>query len=351
MARSKITLLKAIGVCYIVLTNYYEPYFICIPIQSFLVACFFFILGYSFKPAFTFVDKLNSVKEKAELYMFLYFVYNISFALVRVFINTFLETKIMGPNPTFFNFFVEPLFQNRIYPISGSTWFYPQLYWTIVLVQLIYYNKQRNIYIDVAYLIGSIILFVVIMEFFSSKSPVQVILIRTLYSIIFTFLGYIYCQHLEEQKDSKFLTPLNCFISLSVLTWIMNIYPDIKYNYVKGDFHQHPFWVPLVTGCVGIYLHLYLCHALKHVVNVNDHLYTVAKETYHIMFLHGLSFTVINYVVVKCLFNVDDRVLDVSYRYRPNMTWPFFFVGGIGMPILFIKFVRLLKDVFYRQLK
>ena len=351
MAQSKIILLKAIGICYVVLMNYHQPCFICIPVESFLVACFFFLLGYSFKPAYSFADKIKFLKDKARIYMLLYFVYNVAFALLRVFINTLFETNVMGPNPTFVNFFIEPFFENRIYLLSGSTWFYPQLYLTITLVQLIYYNKPGNAYIDIAYLIVTTILFLITNELSSSKSSAQVILIRTFFSMIYTFLGYIYCRHLEPRRDSQLFTSLHCFVALAIFTWTINIYPDIKYNYVNADFHQHPSLVPLTTGCAGIYLHLFFCHALNSVVNENDLLYMIAEESYHIMFLHGLSFTFVNYFVVKRIFRVDDQILDVSYRYKPNVTWPFFLISGIGIPILFIRFVRFLSDTIENQLK
>lgn len=320
MTRSAITLLKGVGICYIVFVNYHQHQFICIPVQSFLVACFFFLLGYSFKPGDDFTSKIKFLKEKAELYLLFYFVYNVVFALARVCISTLFETTIMGPNPTLSNFFIESLFENRIYPLSGSTWFYPQLYLTIALLQIIYYNPQEHIYIDIAYLMNAIFLFLILNELFASKPTFHVVLIRTVFSMIFTFLGYIYCRHLEQQRDAQLFTPFYFFVSLAVFSWIINLYPDVKYNYVNADFHQHPPWVPFTTGCTGIYLHLFLCRALQSVVHENDPLHIIAKESYHIMLLHGLSFIFANYAIVKCVFGVDDQVLDVSYRYKPNMT-------------------------------
>jgi hypothetical protein len=344
-------LFKAIGICYFVLSNYYESPFIWLPIQSFLAAYFFFLVGYHFKTAYGFVDKLNFIREKAELYMLFYFVYNIIFALIRIFINLNFQMTIMGPYPTFFNFFIEPFLENRIYPLSGSTWFYPQLFLTLIIVQLIYYNKQQNIYIDVIYLISTIISFTIAIQLVYSKndhSPVQIIFVRTLFSLVFIFLGYIYHQYLESKLDKQLFTSFHCFIEFVLLVWIINIYPDIKYNYVKADFHHHPFWVPLIIGCSSIYIHLFVCHALEHVIDENDLLYTIAKESYHIMFLHGISFLLVNLIILKYFLDMDNHVLDVSYRYKSNMTWPFYFAAGIKMPILFIKYARLLRHIIQR---
>ncbi|UJR20488.1 hypothetical protein I4U23_023616 [Adineta vaga] len=343
MPCSKMILFKAIGISYFVLASYHEPSFICIPIQSFLVAYFFFIVGYNFKPFYSLWSKIRFIKDKAEQYILMYFVYNILFALLRTFINLYLETTILGPYPTLYNFFLEPIFQSRLYPLSGSTWFYPQLFLTIVIVQFIYYNKTENIYIDGMYIISSTSLFAIGIHQFEVRNYFQILFIRITFSLIFTFLGYIYHQYFESNKEKLFFTSFYCFLAFALLSWILYFYPNVRFNYVKADFQQQPFWIPIILGCIHIYIHLFLSYTLQDILDENDILNTIAKESYHIMFLHGLSFTLINLFVFKCLLKMDNQIFEMSFRYKPDLTWPFYFAGGIQIPILFIKCVRFVK--------
>lgn len=344
MACAKMTLFKAIGIGYFVLASYHEPPFVWISIRSFMVAYFFFIVGYYFKPVYGWSNTLVYVKDKAEQYILLYFVYITAFALLRTMVHLLFRTSIMGPYPTLFNFFIEPLLEQRTYPLSGSTWFYPQLFFVCVLTQTIYYNRSGSVYIDVSYLLGALLAFAVGIHALNSTHTLHILYVRIVFSVLFTLLGYIYRQYVESQRDRALFTASYCFVAVSLLCYIVQFYPDVRYVHVKADFHQHPFWVPVAIACLVIYLHLFVCEALQHVLSENDLLQTIAKESYHIMFLHGPTFTFINIVVFRYVWNQDDdRVLNVSYRYQPALTWPIYFGAGIQLPVLFIRCARVLR--------
>lgn len=274
-------LFKALGIIYIVAGHYYQPSFLVLNAYSFHVALFFFASGYFFKPVYGTTNILQFVKSKAHQLLIPYFKYTTFFVVLTVLLDECFHIRI-GNKPTFYNFFIQPFINGQQYAIGTPMWFVPTLFISMTFLQIIYRNREKSLRTDLIYVIlGVTATYVVVQWSYSptGKYSIKLVIIRTIFSSLFLLFGMIYRAHLERYKN-KLFTSVKCFAAFVLYTILKRNYPVLKYHLAWGNFLNYPFWLPILTSCVGIYIHLFISDGLSHYLRESDVLYSIGMESF-----------------------------------------------------------------------
>ena len=142
MRNKTMDVVLAIGIIYVVMGHNYQPGTFLLPAYTFQVAIFFFVSGYFFKPQSGFKNKLLWLKKKALNLLVPYFIYNIFYALLTLYL--FSRGVSLGEKINIYNFFVTPFITGHQYFLYLAAWFVPQLFLIHLSAQTLI-NKEKKI--------------------------------------------------------------------------------------------------------------------------------------------------------------------------------------------------------------
>ena len=186
----KINILKALAITLVVSGHLEFRLFDMFPPYSFQLALFFFISGMLFKDKY--LDNVSEfIKRRVKSLLVLYFIYSAFYTLVTIAIER-LTGHFWGKEINFYNFFITPFLNGHQLDLSCPMWFVTQLFITMV-VFLFLQRQFRNFNEKFHILFYTLLGFLAIpISKIITITPVTLVIIRTMFSLFFVYLGYYY---------------------------------------------------------------------------------------------------------------------------------------------------------------
>ena len=330
---TKVNILKALAITLVVsghlefsLLGMFTPY-------SFQLALFFFISGYLFKDKYI-DDVYTFVKRRIQTLLVPYFLYNVFYLGVTVLISK-LTGHFWGKPITLKNFFITPFLNGHQFDLSCPLWFVTQLFMTMI-VFLFLFRALRHIK-DNKYFHLSVFTILGIMAIPVSKivklDPLMLIVVRTMFSVFFVYLGYYYRHYIEDKIDIFTAKWMGAIIVLQSILWMFNRDYDpehgigLSYVLVWARFDQQLI-VPIITALTGIWASLLVARIIYPFVKDIKFVKLMGENTYHIMANHLLVMYIITAIFLKINgIPITERANhDIYWIYNPVQTTYLYFI-------------------------
>ena len=330
---NKVNVLKALAILLVVsghlefsLLGMFTPY-------SFQLALFFFISGYLFKDKYL-DDVFTFIKRRVRSLLVPYFLYNVFYLGVTVLIAR-LTGKFWGMPLSLKNFFITPFLNGHQFDLSCPMWFVTQLFMTMIVFLFLFRvlkksfdNKFFHLWVFALLGIAAIPVSKVI-----TLDSVTLIIIRTMFSLFFVYLGYYYRNYIEDKVNIFTLKWAGAVIALQSVLWLFNRDFDpehgigLSYVLVWARFDEQMI-VPVITALTGIWASLLVVKLVYPYVKDSKFIKYTGETTYHIMANHLLVMYIITAVFLH-IHNipVQERANhDIYWIYNPIQTTYFYFV-------------------------
>lgn len=317
---NKVTMLKALAIMLVVsghlefsLLGIFTPY-------SFQLALFFFISGYLFKDKYL-NDVQTFVTRRFQSLLVPYFLYNAFYLLVTILIEK-LTGKFWGDAISLKNFFITPFLNGHQWDLACPLWFVTQLFMTMIVFLFIFKSLKKtkdNKYFHL--LIFSILgILAIPLSKFIEMTPVTLIIIRTMFSLFFVYLGYFYKEYIENKIDIFTIKWAGAIISLQSILWLFNRDYDpihgigLSYVLVWARFDEQII-VPIITSITGIWASLFVLKIFYPYLKDSKFLKDMGNNTYHIMANHLLVMFIITAIFLWA------NGIPISERANHNIYW------------------------------
>lgn len=339
---NKINILKALAILVVVSGHLEFSLIPMFPPYSFQVILFFFIAGMVFNPKYGFFEFL---KKRIKSLMLPYFLYAGFYLLLTIALVPLLG-KFWGMPVTLKNEFLMPFLTGHQLDLISPLWFVPQLFVTLVVYKVFSLIKCGDYIKTVAFLLFALI--AIYLGNFRENLYI-LLLLRTMFSLLFVHLGYLYKTRVEGKynifsaKIFAFVLVLQSFLWLTNKDFTPQDGIGLSFILVWGEFDN---WiVPVITSLTGIWTSLFLVELLYEKVKDWGFLQKIGQNTYHIMANHLLVFNFITYSVLAIKgisFDVKNSA-DIYWFYCPLKTTYFYFVTGIFATTYLGEFLKFLK--------
>lgn len=333
MFSDEINILKALAIMLVVSGHLEFSLLGIFPPYSFQIALFFFISGCLFKDKY--LDNVALFFERRIKSLLVpYFWYNLFYMCVTIVIAK-LTGKFWGMSLSFKNFFVTPFLNGHQFDLSCPLWFVTQLFMTLITFLFVFRilkKTTQNKYIHLAIFTLLGVLAIPFDKIFSI-TPVMLVVIRTMMSLFFVYIGYFYTHYIKDNYD--IFTPkwFGGVVILQSILWLFNrdFTPEhgigLSYVLVWGRF-DNQLIVPILTSLTGIWASLFVVKILypyfKNVKFIQD----MGNVTYHIMANHLLVMYIITVIFLKIHgIPITERANhDIYWIYNPVQTTYLYFV-------------------------
>ena len=344
MFSNKVNFLKALAIMLVVSGHLEFSLIPMFPPYSFQLALFFFISGILFKDKYLLEFKTYFIKRVKSL-LAPYFLYAAAYLGI-----TFLFLKLTGKfwamPITLKNELLMPFLTGHQIDLISPMWFVPQLFISLmtffVFIKLI---KSKYFALIVSFTLA---LFAIYLSKYSENLYI-LLLLRTLFSLFFLYLGYFYKNFIQGKHNILTINWILPIIALQSLLWLTNkdFTPmdgiGLSYILVWGQFDD---WiVPIITSITGIWISLFLVDVFYDFIKDNSFLKAVGQNTYHIMANHLLVFNILTYfaLFIKGIpFDINNAA-DIYWFYFPVKTTYFYFVIGMIITTYFGVFLKNIK--------
>lgn len=351
---NKINILKALAIM-IVVSGHLE--FSLIPMfapYSFQIVLFFFIAGMLVNENYSFTEYF---KRRFKSLLIPYFLYAAVYLVITLAVTP-ITGKFWGMPVTLKNELLIPFITGHQLDLISPLWFVPQIFISLIvyfILNKLFGSLKLNNFTKI--MIYFILALVAVQLGRFSDNVYLLPLIRTLFSLIFIFLGYFYQNNIEGKKNIFGLNIFSAVIILQSLLWLTNAdYTPIdgiglSYILVWGEFDN---WiVPLITSLTGIWMSLFIVNIFYDYVKDWKFLNKVGQNTYHIMANHLLIFNIITYsaLYVKHIPLSVKNGMDIYWFYSPLKTTYLYFVAGLIVTTYLGEFLKQIKKYILEKLK
>lgn len=331
--KNKINMLKALAIMLVVSGHLEFSLIPMFPPYSFQLALFFFISGMLFNEKYNFIEFF---KRRFKSLLKPYIIYSIIYLLITIAITPLIG-KFWGMDINWFNELVIPFLTGHQIDLTCPLWFVPQLFTTLIFYHIC--NKFK------LHTIIYIILALAAIQLGEFKENLYVLyLLRTMYSLLFVHLGYIY----KTRGQANLFTSkiLYSIITIQAILWLTNAdyTPEdgigLSYILVWGDFSNKI--VPILTSITGIWISLFIIEVSWNYIKDWDFLHKIGENTYHIMANHLFVFNIITYLLLwmkNIPFDVKNSA-SIYWFYAPLKTTYLYFLAGIVVPVIVAEFVK-----------
>lgn len=318
MFNNKINVLKALAISIIVSGHLELSLIPGFPPYSFHLALFFFISGYLFKEKY-----INNVQEfiikRAKSLLAPYYLYTVFYLFMTIIIAK-LTGHFWGMEITLKNYLITPFVNGHQLDLSSPLWFAVQLFISLISFLFIFRQLRKISNNKWFHLSIFFILSLISTYFVKSKfDGLDLILVKTAFSLFFIYLGYFYKNYVEG-KINIFSTKIFWMVViLQSLLWLTNkdYTPQdgigLSYILAWGDFDD--FLIPILTSMTGIWISLFIVEILYPYVKDNKFIYHIGQNTYHIMANHLFVF----YLITICLMSI--KGIPVSIKNEHDIYW------------------------------
>ena len=354
---NEMNLLKALAIMLVVsghlefsLLGMFTPY-------SFQLALFFFISGCLFKDKYL-TNTADFVKRRVKSLLVPYFLYNLFYLGVTVLIFK-LTGKFWGQPLSLKNFFITPFLNGHQFDLSCPLWFVTQLFMTMISFLFIFIllkkiKDNKFFHLAVFALLG--LMAIPVSKLFA-LTPLLLVLVRTMFSLFFVYLGYFYNNYIKEKHDIFTIKWFFAIVSIQAVLWLFNRDFDpehgigLSYVLVWARFDQQII-VPVITSITGIWASLFTVKILYPYLKNVKFFEQMGNVTYHIMANHLLVMYVITAIFLYINgIPISERANhDIYWIYNPVQTTYLYFVltmvitTYLGVGLKKLKKI-LLKDV------
>ncbi len=339
---NKINVLKAIAILIVVAGHLEFSLIPMFPPYSFQVILFFFIAGMLFNEKYGFIEYF---KRRFKSLMVPYILYCLAYLGITYVITPFTG-KFWGMQVNIYNEFVIPFLTGHQLDLISPLWFVPQLFTTLIIYKILNYIKIDFKLRAVIYLIISII--AIQMEPLAGNLYI-LWLLRTMFSLFFVHLGYIFTQRIYGKTNIFNFKILTGILILQAILWLTNAdyTPSdgigLSYILVWGEFDN---WiVPILTSLTGIWITLFVVENFYNYLKDWKFFNKIGQNTYHIMANHILVFNIITYTILAIKgipFDVKNSQ-DIYWFYCPMKTTYFYFITGIVLTTYLGEFFKFIK--------
>lgn len=327
----KINILKALAIILVVSGHLEFRFFDMFPPYSFQLALFFFISGMLFKEKYL-DSPAEFIKRRVKSLLVLYFLYSAFYAVVTIIIAK-LTGKFWGMDLNFYNFFITPFLNGHQFDLSCPMWFVPQLFITMITF-LFFERLLRNQNFISKTLIYSILGFGAIpLSKILTISPVLLVVIRTMFSLFFVFLGHLYIKRIH--RNYNIFTPkiLGIVLCLQAFLWHFNrdFNPEhgigLSYVLVWARFDSQMI-VPVLTSITGIWFSLLFIELTYNYLKDIKLVRLIGENTYHIMANHLFVMYIITAVLLKIngIPESERNTHDIYWIFNPVQNTYLYFV-------------------------
>ena len=360
----EMNVIKALGIIAIVaghanfsvLTQFFPAY-------SYHLSIFFFVSGYLIKE--TYIDNIfEYIKKKFKSLIVLYFIYNSIYALITYIVYK-INGQIVGNLPNLKNFFIQPFFNGHQYLLDCALWFVPQLFISLITFVILY--KVFKILIKKDRLIFISFLSITLLSIFLSGNNYEkfdqslgLIAFRTMFSLFFIYLGFIYKLKIEDKYAKKIfsLNLLPFIFLIQAICWLIPSKPFDKgstildyiiiWNYFPNKI------TPIITSFTGIWLTIFIAKLITPYVKPGCFLDKIGRNTFHIMANHLFVFYIISTIFLS-LNHISLYTLKaydyVYYIYKPEKYIFFYIIISFTLTSIFAIFIKNIKNNFLNLYK
>lgn len=317
---NEVNILKALAIMLVVSGHLEFSLLGMFPPYSFQLALFFFISGYLFKDKYL-TNIAEFMDKRIKSLLVPYFWYNLFYLCVTLLIAK-LTGKLWGMPITFKNFFITPFLNGHQFDLSCPLWFVTQLFMTMTvflfLMRTLKKCKDNKIFHLIFFtIIGCL---AIPLSKLTAVTPFTLIVIRTMMSLFFVYLGYFYAHYIKDNYN--IFTPkwAGAMISLQAILWLFNRDFDpvhgigLSYVLVWARFDQQLI-VPIFTSITGIWASLFVVKLLYPYLKDIKFLQDMGNVTYHIMANHLL----VMYIITAILLKING--IPMSERLNHNIYW------------------------------
>lgn len=345
---NKINVLKALAILLVVSGHLEFSLIPMFPPYSFQVVLFFFIAGMLFKEKYGFIEYF---KKRFKSLMVPYILYCIVYLGITVIIAPYVN-KFWAMPVNFKNEFIMPFLTGHQIDLISPLWFVPQLFTSLIVYKLLDKIKVNSYYKLTIYFL--LALFAIYLSKFRENLYILYFL-RTIFSLLFIHLGYIFEKHIKE-KVNIFNEKIFYFVIIvQALLWLTNkdfTAQDgigLSYILVWGEFDN---WIaPILTSITGIYISLFIVEKIYPYVKDWNFIQKTGQNSYHIMANHLLIFNLITYsfLFLKGIpFDIKNNS-DIYFFYCPLKTTYLYFVIGVITTVYLGEFLKLLKRKIFKK--
>ncbi len=330
---NEMNVLKALAIMLVVSGHLEFSLLGIFPPYSFQLALFFFISGCLFKEKYLY-DVTTFVERRIKSLLVPYFWYNLFYLGVTVLIAK-LTGKFWGMPLSLKNFFITPFLNGHQFDLSCPLWFVTQLFMTMIVFLFLFRALNavsKNKYIHLAFF-GILGILAIPFSKWFAVTPLMLVVIRTMFSILFVYLGYFYTHYIKDNYN--IFTPkwLGAVVILQSVLWMFNrdYNPEhgigLSYVLVWARFDEQLF-VPVITSLTGIWASLFVVKILYPYVKDIKFIEDMGKVTYHIMANHLLVMYIITAIFMRIHgIPASERAShDIYWIYNPVQTTYLYFV-------------------------
>ncbi len=333
MFSDEINILKALAIMLVVSGHLEFSLLGIFPPYSFQIALFFFISGCLFKDKY--LDNVSLFFERRVKSLLVpYFWYNLFYMFVTIVIAK-LTGKFWGMSLSFKNFFVTPFLNGHQFDLSCPLWFVTQLFMTLITFLFVFRISKKTTENKYIHLTIFTILGVLAIPFdkIFPTTPVMLVVIRTMMSLFFVYIGYFYTHYIKNNYD--IFTPkwFSGIVVLQSILWLFNrdFNPEqgigLSYVLVWGRF-DNQLIVPILTSLTGIWASLFVVKILYPYLKNVKFIQDMGNVTYHIMANHLFVMYIITAIFLKIHgIPITERANhDIYWIYNPVQTTYLYFV-------------------------
>ncbi len=353
----EINVIKALGIITIVaghanfsvLTQFFPAY-------SYHLTIFYFVSGYLIKEKYLY-NIFTYIIKKFKCLIGLYFIYNIIYALITYIVYK-INGQIVGNLPNLKNFFIQPFFNGHQYLLDCALWFVPQLFISLITFVILY--KVFKILIKKDRLIFISFLSITLLSIFLSGNNYEkfdqslgLIAFRTMFSLFFIYLGFIYKLKIED-KYAKKIFSLNLLPFIFIIQTICWLIPSKPFDDGSTALDYIVIWnyfpnniTPIITSLTGIWLTIYIAKLITPYTQQGCFLDQIGRNTFHIMANHLFIFYIISVIFLS--FNHESlyklHAYDyVYYIHQPEKFTFLYIIVSLTLTNIFANFIKYLKN-------
>lgn len=330
---NEMNVLKALAILLVVSGHLEFSLLGIFPPYSFQLALFFFISGCLFKDKYL-NDVATFVERRIKSLLVPYFWYNLFYMLVTILIAK-LTGKFWGLPLSFKNFFITPFLNGHQFDLSCPLWFVTQLFMTMITFLFLFrvlnaVSKNKFVHLIFFTILG---IFAIPFSKWFALTPLMLIVIRTMFSLFFVYLGYFYVHYIKDNYNMFTPKWFGFVFVLQSILWMFNRDYDpehgigLSYVLVWARFDDQLF-VPIVTALTGIWASLFTVKILYPFVKDIQFVKDMGNVTYHIMANHLLVMYIMTAIFMWMHgIPVSERANhDIYWIYNPVQTTYLYFV-------------------------
>jgi len=245
------------------------------------------------------------------------------------------------------NELIIPFLTGHQIDLTSPLWFVPQLFISLIVYKIFNYIKCNEI---IKITIFTILALIAVQLGKYRENLYILLTLRTLFSLLFIHLGYLYKTKIEGRYDIFTNKIFFAVVILQAVLWLTNkdFTPTdgigLSFILVWGEFDN--WLVPILTSLTGIWMSLFIIESFYEKIKDWTFFHKIGQNTYHIMANHLLVFNIITYTILYLKgipFDIKNNA-DIYWFYYPLKTTYFYFVTGIIVTTYFGEFLKFIKS-------